>query len=181
MPEPIATRQLSLEVLEPAVIRLLLTGDRAGAERRLRAPLPPGLAAERAAWLQRHLSLMQRHPDRRAWCARLMFSLREPREAVGHCGFHGPPEVVGRAEIGYSVFEPFRGRGYAKEAARGLVEWGFAHGQRAIFASVSPANDPSLAVVRAIGFHQVGIQEDPVDGPELVFSVEAETFRRPIA
>ena len=36
------------------------------------------------------------------------------------------------------------------------------------------ANEPSLAVVRAIGFRQVGTQEDPIDGTELVFSVEAE-------
>jgi ribosomal-protein-alanine N-acetyltransferase len=177
-PEPIRTARLSLEVFEPAVIRMLLAGDRAGAERRLRAPLPPEMAGERSAWLRRHLSLMTSHPARRDWCARLMFSSGESREAVGHCGFHGPPEAVGRAEIGYSVFEPFRGRGFAQEAARGLVEWGLAQGQSAIFASVSPANEASLAVVRAIGFHQVGAQEDPIDGTELVFTVETETFRR---
>lgn len=177
-PETIRTARLSLEVLEPGVIRMLLAGERAGAERELGAPLPPGLADERAAWLRRHLSLMKRYPGRRAWCARLMFLWGDAREAVGHCGFHGPPEAVGRAEMGYSVFEPFRGRGFAQEAARGLVVWGFSQGQSSIFASVSPANEPSLTVVRAIGFHQVGTQEDPVDGTELVFSVEAETFRK---
>jgi ribosomal-protein-alanine N-acetyltransferase len=176
LPDPIRTARLSLEVLEPELIRVLLAGDLDAAEGRLGVRLPHEMAAEREAWLRRHLSLMKEHPDQRGWCARLIFLLGEPRKAVGHCGFHGPPESVGRAEIGYTVFEPFRGRGFAQEAARGLVEWGFAQGQSAVFASVSPANEPSLAVVRAIGFRQVGTQQDPVDGTELVFSVEAETF-----
>jgi RimJ/RimL family protein N-acetyltransferase len=117
------------------------------------------------------LERMRQRPDRRDWVARLMH-LRQTKEVIGHCGFHGPPEVIGRAEIGYTVFEPFRGRGFAKEAARGLVDWAFAQGVDEVYASVSPDNAPSLAVVRALGFEQVGTQEDEEDGLELVFKIQ---------
>lgn len=39
---------------------------------------------------------------------------------VGLGGFKGPP-AEGRVEIGYSVLEPYRRRGYAAEAVRGLM------------------------------------------------------------
>lgn len=177
MPPAIATPRLSLEVLRPDVIRLLLAGEIAAAERALAAPLPADFAATRHYWLRRHLSLQQRYPAREGWSARLAFDAGHT--AVGHCGFHGPPEAVGRAEIGYTVFEPFRGRGYAKELAAGLIGWALAEGEREIFASVSPENAPSLAVVRSLGFKQVGVQEDPVDGTELVFTVTADSFTPP--
>lgn len=176
MAEPITTERLSLEVLDPDVIQHLLAGEVPSAERSLGAALPPDFTGDRVHWLRRHRMLMERFPDRRGWCARLMFSVAG-HELVGNCGFHGPPEAVGRSEIGYTVFEPFRGRGFAKEAARGLVGWAFAQGEREVYASVSPTNDPSLAVVRALGFRQVGVQEDPVDGTELVFAVDRQSFR----
>jgi RimJ/RimL family protein N-acetyltransferase len=102
--------------------------------------------------------------------ARLMMT--RDTQAAGHCGFHGPPEVIGRAEIGYTVFTKFRGKGFAKEAARALVDWAFDQGEKQVFASVSPDNAPSLAVVKSLGFRQVGTQEDEVDGLELVFAIE---------
>ena len=112
---------------------------------------------------------MRAEPDRRDWMARLITT--QSNGVVGHAGFHGPPATIGRAEIGYTVFPPFRGQGYAKEAAKALVDWAFDQGQREVFASVAPENAPSLAVVRALGFIQVGTQVDEVDGLELVFAI----------
>lgn len=169
-PEAILTERLRLEPLEPRVIRLLLAGDREGAELAIGAELPAHFVDGRAAWLQRHLDLIERHPDRRAWCARLA-RLRDGGAVIADCGFHGPPESVGRAEIGYTVFEAHRRRGYGRELAAGLVEWALARGEPLVYASVSPDNVPSLAIVRGLGFRQVGVQEDPVDGTELVFAI----------
>ena len=101
--------------------------------------------------------------------ARFMVLRGVKAQVVGHCGFHGPPATVGRAEIGYTVFSAFRGRGYAQEAAAALVRWAFEQGEREVFATVSPTNAPSLAIVRALGFEEVGEQIDDVDGLELVF------------
>jgi len=171
---PIRTPRLELVPFDPEALRRLLEGDRASAERLLRLTLPPEFPTqdELGGFLSIHLHRMHAAPDRRQWMARLMVS--RDKDVVGHCGFHGPPEVIGRAEIGYTVFSTFRGRGYAKEAAGALVRWAFAQGETKVFATVAPANAPSLAIVRSLGFIQVGTQDDEVDGLELVFVIRAD-------
>jgi RimJ/RimL family protein N-acetyltransferase len=161
-----------LEPIDPEVIRLLIRGDRAAAQRTAGHTFPDEFptADELAGFLPIQLKRMEAGPTRRDWMARLMIA--RDGELIGHCGFHGPPEVVGRAEIGYTVFVPFRGWGFATEAAKALTEWALAQGEKRVFASVSPDNGPSLAVIRHLGFAQVGTQEDDVDGLELVFAIE---------
>jgi RimJ/RimL family protein N-acetyltransferase len=170
--DAIHTTRLELVPFDPKAIRHLIAGDRAKAERVMNVTLPEEFptADERGGFLPIQLDRMEANPDKRAWLARLMMT--RDKQAVGHCGFHGPPEVIGRAEIGYTVFTIFRGQGFAKEAAKGLVDWALTQGEKQVFASVSPDNAPSLAVVKSLGFRQVGTQEDEVDGPELVFAIE---------
>jgi [ribosomal protein S5]-alanine N-acetyltransferase len=170
---PIRTERLELVALEPEAIGALIAGRREAAERMLDLSLPAEFpsADDLDGFLPIQLRRMEAEPGRREWMARLMVGA--PEGVVGHCGFHGPPETIGRAEIGYTVFSQFRGRGYASEAAQGLVAWAFAQGVREVYASVSPHNAPSLAVVRRLGFTQVGTQEDEVDGLELVFVIRA--------
>ena len=170
---PIRTKRLALVALEPDTIRHLIAGDRAAAERAQGLALPAELPTEDdlQGFLPIQLKRMEAEPEQRAWMARLM--LTETKEVAGHCGFHGPPKTIGRAEIGYTVFKDFRGQGFAKEAARALAEWAFEQGEEDVYASVSPNNAPSLAVVKSLGFRQVGVQEDEVDGLELVFTLRA--------
>lgn len=174
----IRTARLELAPLSPAALVPLIAGDRAAAERILGLTLPADFPTdnERVGFLPIQLSRMNASPERRDWLARLMVS--QQHGVVGHCGFHGPPEMIGRAEIGYTVFEPFRGQGFAKEAAAALVDWAFDQGQSEVYASVSPDNAPSLAVVKSVGFKQVGTQEDEVDGLELVFAIRSDRGRR---
>ena len=135
--------------------------------------LPPDFPTqdEQDGFLTVQLRRMEADPHRREWMARLIVR-RADGEVVGHCGFHGPPDVIGRAEIGYTVFTPFRGSGFAKEAALALVGWAFEQDESKVYATVSPSNAASLAVVRSLGFRQVGTQIDEVDGLELVFVIE---------
>jgi RimJ/RimL family protein N-acetyltransferase len=163
--EPITTERLELIAFEPEAIRHLIRG-----ERNLNLPREFPSQDDIDGFLSIQLHRMEANPDRREWMARLMVT-QTKREVIGHCGFHGPPEVIGRAEIGYTVFEQFRGQGFAKEAAKALVQWAFAQGEKEVYASVSPDNAPSLAVVRSLGFKQVGTQVDEVDGLELVFAI----------
>jgi RimJ/RimL family protein N-acetyltransferase len=99
---------------------------------------------------------------------------------VGHAGFHGPPGVnardaAGAVEVGYTIFPQHRGRGYARQAALALVDWARReHGIRRFLASVAPGNEPSLAVVRRLGFVQTGERWDAEDGLELVFELVVE-------
>lgn len=173
-PSPIQTPRLALEALEPEVIRELIQGNRSAAEMQARHTFPAEFptADDVAGFLPLQLHRMESAPDNRGWMARLMVT--HDGEVAGHCGFHGPPDVIGRAEIGYTVFTAFRGRGFAKEAARALIEWAFAQGEDRVYASVSPSNAPSLAVIRHLGFLQVGTQEDEIDGLELVFAIQRE-------
>jgi RimJ/RimL family protein N-acetyltransferase len=177
MATPIRTTRLDLIPLDPAALRHLIAGDRAAAQRILGLTLPPDFPTddERAGFLPIQLHRMEASPQRRDWMARLIVS--EPDGVIGHCGFHGPPNIIGRAEIGYTVFEPFRGQGFAKEAATALVRWAFEQGEKEVYASVSPNNAPSLAVINALGFTQVGTQEDEVDGLELVFAIRPDQQR----
>ena len=100
-----------------------------------------------------------------------------PALVVGHAGFHGPPGVNGSGapdalELGYTVFEPWRGQGLAREAAAALIGWAAAlHGIHRYFGSVSPGNAPSIAVLERLGFEHVGDQLDDVDGLELVYEL----------
>lgn len=168
----IETERLELVALEPETIRHLIQRDRKKAEEAQGLSLPHEFPTqdELEGFLAVQLHRMEASPDRRDWLARLVVT-RVEREVIGHCGFHGPPEVIGRAEIGYTVFAPFRSHGFAKEAARALVEWALSNGEAKVYASVSPDNAASLAVVRSVGFTQVGTQVDEVDGLELVFAI----------
>jgi ribosomal-protein-alanine N-acetyltransferase len=172
MPSVIRTPRLELVPFPPEAIQLLLRGERDKAQAKLALKLPESFPSKEDldGFLPIQLHRMLASPDRRDWTARLI-TTPNPRQVIGHAGFHGPPEVIGRAEIGYTVFKPFRGQGYAKEAATALVDWAFEQGQQEVFASVAPENAPSLAVVRALGFIQVGTQMDEVDGLELVFAI----------
>jgi RimJ/RimL family protein N-acetyltransferase len=113
---------------------------------------------------------MTSRPSGRGWCARTIVR-EEDGAVIGHCGFHGPPEDVGRAEIGYTILPPYRRQGFAVETAQGLVDWARTQGETVVFASVSPDNLASLAVVEKLGFRQTGVQVDEIDGEEGVFEL----------
>jgi RimJ/RimL family protein N-acetyltransferase len=170
-PAPIVTARLRLVALTPDAVRGLLGGDRASASRLLGLSLPEEFpAGPDDVFLRVQLRRMEEDPGGRGWCVRAMVR-KEDSTVIGSCGFHGPPKAVGRAEIGYTVFKRFRSRGYATEAAQGLIEWARHTGERTIFASVAPTNGPSLAVLKRLGFRHIGEQMDEIDGRELVFEL----------
>jgi RimJ/RimL family protein N-acetyltransferase len=173
-PAPIVTARLRLIALPPGAVRRLLGGDRAGASGVLGLSLPEEFPAGRDdGFLQVQLRQMEADPGGRGWCVRAMVR-KGDSTVIGSCGFHGPPKAVGRAEIGYTVFQTFRSRGYATEAADALIEWARHTGERTIFASVAPTNGPSIAVLKKLGFRHVGEQMDEIEGRELVFELSLQ-------
>src|SRR5689334_822026 len=42
---------------------------------------------------------------------------------IGTCGFPGPPDSNGVAEIAYGIAPDYQGRGYATEAAKALIDF----------------------------------------------------------
>jgi RimJ/RimL family protein N-acetyltransferase len=95
---------------------------------------------------------------------------------VGNAGFHGPPGVneanhERALEIGYGVLPEYRRQGYASEAVEGLIAWAGTQGIDHFVASVAPDNEPSLAIIRKLGFVRTGEHIDPEDGLEHVFEL----------
>lgn len=83
---------------------------------------------------------------------------------VGSCGFaypHGTPEV----ELGYLFHRAFWGKGFATEAARAVLNYGFEKlGFREIIAITDLQNTASQRVLEKIGFTQRGIEN--INGDE---------------
>jgi len=169
----VLSERLELPSMSPTFIAALLAGDLEAARSEIDAELPPELADDHGDVLRLRLGQMREDPAMQPWLLRLMVPRRGPRVAIGRIGFHGPPDAERRVEIGYTVFEDFRGQGFATEATRALFDWAHAaHGITRFRASVSPGNEPSLAVVRKLGFRRTGVQWDEVDGEELVFELD---------
>jgi [ribosomal protein S5]-alanine N-acetyltransferase len=174
----ISSERLELILLSPQAVEALLEGRRADAERELDARIPETWPDEHdARFLRYRQRQLERAPQAEPWLVRAVI-LRDPvRTMVGHAGFHGQPGVNGKqdpeaVELGYTIFEPHRGHGYATEAARALMDWAAAEkGIRRFIASVAPTNAPSLAIVKKLGFVQTGEQWDEEDGLELVFEL----------
>lgn len=82
---------------------------------------------------------------------------RESATVVGDIGFMGPPGEDRTVEIGYSVVPDRRGRGYATEATRALVEWALGESHvGAIVAGCDKKNAPSIRILERIGFVRTG-------------------------
>jgi RimJ/RimL family protein N-acetyltransferase len=62
----------------------------------------------------------------------------------------------GEVEIGWHLHPDSFKNGYATEAARGTMDYGFGNGLHEIFAIAKPDNAPSLAVMRRLGMRHVG-------------------------
>ena len=75
-------------------------------------------------------------------------------------------------EIGYGVLPEHRRQGYATEAAEALIALARTQGIDHFVASVSPDNEPSLAIIRKLGFVRTGEHIDPEDGLEHVFELQ---------
>ena len=165
----IQTERLELVSLSTPLIEALLAADADATPFRVPPDWPD---AHDRRFLELRLRDLANFPQYQEWLIR---AIVHGGEMVGHAGFHGPPGVnaikaPGAVEIGYTIFEPHRRNGYATEAARALVEWGeHERGLKHFVASASPDNEPSLRVIRSLGFEQTGERIDPEDGPELIF------------
>lgn len=83
---------------------------------------------------------------------------------IGDCGAFSWPDEDGVVEIGYGLAEPFRGNGYATEAAEGMCRWLFSEARAtAIIATgVDDDNVASRRVLEKLGFAQIDESEHHV-------------------
>ena len=105
--------------------------------------------------------------------------LREKGIVIGSAGFHARPDDAGMIEIGLGIAPAERGHGYAKETLRGMWAWVVAKPEVITLRyTVSPDNAASQAIIRTFGFEHRGQQLDEVDGPEDIYELSAQEYRR---
>jgi RimJ/RimL family protein N-acetyltransferase len=168
---PIQTERLELVSFSAGIVESVLADTADGVPFRVPPEWPD---PHDRRFLELRLRDLRAFPQFQEWLVRAVVC---DGAMIGHAGFHGPPGVNAikapdAVEIGYSIFEPRRRRGYATETARALVDWAAEeHGIEHFVASVAPTNEPSLRLVRSLGFEQTGSRIDAEDGEELVFEL----------
>ncbi|MFE2557652.1 GNAT family N-acetyltransferase [Streptomyces sp. NPDC059352] len=85
--------------------------------------------------------------------------LRETGVSIGGIGFHGPPDELGVATIGYGLTPGARGRGYATEALRALVGIARQAGAEGMKGDADLGNPASHRVMEAAGMRRVAEDE----------------------
>jgi RimJ/RimL family protein N-acetyltransferase len=91
------------------------------------------------------------------WIHGFVIVLRDGGKRIGQCGFAGPPGSDGIVEIAYGVDAEYRAKGYATEAAMGLVQFALEDPRvRAVRAHTLPEENASTRVLRKCGFVQIG-------------------------
>ncbi len=115
-------------------------------------------------------------PSVNKWFVRFIV-LKETKEIIGSTSFHGVPDSEGMMEIGLGIEEAFRGKGYAKEALKGMWSWACTFPEvKTLRYTVSPDNLPSIAVINYFGFEYKGQQMDDIDGPENIYEMSTSEF-----
>ncbi len=104
--------------------------------------------------------------------------LKESSEIIGSTSFHGAPDESGMIEIGLGINQKFQIRGFAKEALLGMWRWVLESPEvNTLRYTVSPANGPSISVIRYFGFTLKGQQIDEEDGPEDIYEMSRSAFQ----
>jgi ribosomal-protein-alanine N-acetyltransferase len=83
------------------------------------------------------------------------------RTLIGCGGFTSPP-ADGTVATGYSLLPEYRGKGYATEAVRALVDWAFGHPEvRKVIAETLSGNEASIRVLERAGFRRSRKASEP--------------------
>ena len=81
---------------------------------------------------------------------------------MGMCGFPGPPDPDGVAEIAYGIAPDYQGKGYAREAAQALMDFASRDPRvRTIRAHTLAETNASTRVLEKCGFKKVAETVDP--------------------
>jgi len=164
----VTTPRARLAFLGDEVYRLLQAKDLAGASRLSLLDLPQAFVTTES-WLWPIFSAkIAADPAAESFVVRAIVDA-ETNVVVGHAGFHAPPDARGMLEVGYTVLEAHRRRGYASSTVSLLLQEAAERGASVVRASISPDNAASLAVVRGLGFVHVGEELDDEDGMELIY------------
>lgn len=140
----IDTERLRLVILDADTAKAVVAGDRSGRDWHPEFPREDDRDAA---------CMVGDSPDPIFGCRVIVE--KDTGLAIGTIGFFGPADDNGAVMVGYGIVESARLRGYATEALRGLVRFGFEQPPvKTILAESLPDNVPSHRILLKAGFHQ---------------------------
>lgn len=84
--------------------------------------------------------------------------LEENGLLIGGCGIRRETELSNVANLGWAINPDFQSKGYATEAARGLIQFGFEElSLKVIYATCDTRNTSSFKVMEKLGMKRVGL------------------------
>ena len=88
------------------------------------------------------------------------------QRTLGLCHIHPQQAIDGIVEIGYEMHEDYRLQGLTTEAAKALMNFAFAYPDVDIVRAhtISFDDNPSVSVLKKLGFELKGLFYDPDDG-----------------
>jgi len=174
----VVTPRLLLRTMSASFLDASLADDLTAAQALIGLRVPAAWFGEKAL-MELRLEDLENDPAYQDWSLRAI-GLRSTREMVGYLGFHSRPNpaylqllVADAIELGYTVFPPYRGRGFATEAVIGLIGWAHRAANIGNFVvSISPDNQPSRAIAARLGFRRIGEHIDEDDVVEEIFLLD---------
>lgn len=121
---------------------------------------------------------LRQNPQEAGWWCWYMICREDAknRPLIGVIGFKGKPDGEGTVEIGYSIMDVHRGRGYATEAVRGLMGWVFSFPEvQRLAAETLPHLTASIRVLESCGFCQIA---STAENGVLRFEIERGEFEK---
>jgi RimJ/RimL family protein N-acetyltransferase len=180
---PIETERLTLLSLSVRFLRALSEQGQTEAQKLVDYCIPSNCLLSSHRQITHRINLIENDPAQHPWMYRAMITKEDPT-MVGFISFHHKapdPDLCDHSgfgvELGYTVEERYRRKGYAKESAIAVMEWAnHEYGVQEFFLTISPKNRPSLAMAESMGFIPIGRHQDPTDGVELLMKASAETL-----
>ena len=145
------TTRLVLDAFTPAdapVVELLASNyEVARHTLNIQHPYPPGSGVK---WIDTHAALFERGEA-------VVFAIRlRGQDLIGAVGLR-IERVHDRGELGYWIGQPYWGQGYATEAARACLDFGFAHyALNKVTANYVRANPASGRIMEKLGMKREG-------------------------
>jgi [ribosomal protein S5]-alanine N-acetyltransferase len=82
--------------------------------------------------------------------------VKAENKMVGDICFVGEPDADGKVEIGYGTYEAYQGKGFMKEAVKGIITWAFKQpAVKLIVASTNKDNVASYSLLQKNGFVKI--------------------------
>lgn len=183
-PGVIKTSRLRLLAVPERFLEASLRSNRRSAQAALGLRVPDEWLAETdliGVWLAE----FRAHPAYRHWGLRAV-GLAASHDMIGHVGFHSLPDPdylqpywPYGVELAYTIYPPYRRRGYGFEATRGLLRWaaGTADLRRFVL-SVAGENIASRRLAEKLGFAKVSAHRDDEDSLEYLYVLQGEAMAR---